>query len=219
MYNTGQRERLSEVDIKMYKIYWIKRSEHTDIYSQGYVGITKDFDNRIKAHKKNRKKTPLTDAIKTYGFDNLEIDIVDYADCLEDALKIEAKYRPDQGIGWNLQKGGELGVEPEWYNNPENSAKHSKATSLATKAGIAAKDSREARSQRAKDIWERDKDSRIDWSIGEKNGKAKLKESQVREARYELIPQGFSDKEIAEMFGVKSYVISFIRKGKTWRHV
>ena len=203
----------------MYKIYWIRRREHKDIHSQGYVGITKDFENRIKAHKKNRKKTPLTDAIKSYGFDNLLIDVVEEVSSVEEALKIEASYRPSQNIGWNLQKGGELGVESEWYDNPENSAKHSEATSVATKAAIAAKDSREARSQRAKDIWERDKDSRVDWSVGEKNGKAKLKESQVREARYELIPQGFSDKEIAEMFGVKSYVITFIRKGKTWKHV
>jgi len=203
----------------MYKVYWIRRSEHEDIYSQGYVGITRDFENRIKAHKKNRRKTPLTDAIKRYGFNNLIINIVEKAESLKYALEVEEKYRPEQNIGWNLQKGGEVGVEPEWYDNPENSLKHSEATSLATKAGIAAKDSREARSQRAKAIWERDKDSRKDWSVGEKNGKAKLKESQVREARYELIPNGFSDKQIAEMFGVKPYVISFIRSGKTWKHV
>ena len=31
-------------------VYWIHRPEHTDMFTQGYVGITKDIKRRFKAH-------------------------------------------------------------------------------------------------------------------------------------------------------------------------
>ena len=35
----------------------------------------------------------------------------------------------------------------------------------------------------------------------------------------ELLKQKLKDKIIAEMYNVKNYVIAFIRKGKTWKHI
>jgi hypothetical protein len=115
--------------------------------------------------------------------------------------------------------GGDIGVEPEWYSIPENSLRHSMKTSEATRRGIAAKDTTEARSERAKLNHKNNPDSYKDIVRGERNPKAILSEADVTKIKYELFPQGLKNPEIATMFGVKPYVISFIRTGKNWRHV
>jgi predicted GIY-YIG superfamily endonuclease len=212
-----QRERLSERDY-MYCVYWIHAQHHTDISTQGYVGITKNFDERVRAHNKNRKKTPLTDAIRKYGKANLVYSVL-HRDCpLSEALSLECQLRPEINIGWNLQKGGELGVDSSWYDKHENKEAHSKATSDGTRMGILKKDSKEARSERAKLNWKLS-DKYIGISKGDKNPRAILTEDMVRDIKYTHIANGLSNADIATMYGVKPYLISFIRTGKNWSYV
>lgn len=213
-----QRERLSEGDY-MYCLYWIRLKDHTDVYTQGYVGISKNFTERMKAHKKNRKHTILTCVIKKYGWDNLTIDILHSTLSKEEALSKEFKYRPHQNIGWNMQRGGEIGVESDWYSIKENSDKHRKATSEATKLGISKKDTPAARSQRAKDNWIQNKASYANVSKGSNNPRAKLTEEQVVCIKYIYIPLGISNINIANYYDVKPYVIQFIKTNKNWKHV
>lgn len=215
---SGQRERLSEADY-MYYVYWIRLQEFTDSSKQGYIGITSNLKERVRAHKKNRRVSHLTNAIKKYTWDNLIITILYSNLTQEQALQIEYNLRPSLNIGWNAQQGGILGVEKEWYLLPENKSKHSKATSEATKRGIADKDTTEARSLRAKESWKRNKNSYKNVSKGSKNPKAKLLEEQVYYIKYTLIPYNLHDKEIATIYNVKPYVINFIRKGKNWSYI
>jgi len=200
----------------MYIVYWIKSSEHTDLFTQGYVGITKNLKERLKAHKKNKRKTPFTCAIKKYGFKNLIVEVLHEVATLQEALSIEETLRPTSKIGWNCQKGGELGVESSWYENEANRNKHKEATALATKEAIKLKDSKEARSNRAKDNWKTGvyKDS----FTGSKNPRALLNETQVKKIKYELL-DNYTNSEIAKMFNVKPHVIQFIRVGKNWKHI
>ena len=137
---------------------------------------------------------------------------------MEEALELEALYRPTQNIGWNLQRGGEIGVEPSWYDIPENKLKHSMKTSEATRRGIATKDSREARAERARQNHLKS-DKYKDSVKGERNPRALLTETNVKKIKYEMFPKGLSNTEIASIFGVKPYVISFIRTGKNWSYV
>lgn len=211
-----QRERLSEGDY-MYCLYWIRLEEHTDKHSQGYIGITKDFTERMRAHKKNRKHNHFTCAKNKYGWDNLTKEVLIQGITLEEALFLERLFRPEQNIGWNSQEGGNLGVESSWYSNKENSNKHRNATAIGTRKGIADKDSKEARSYRAKESWHKSKHKRS--AKGEKNGKAKLSEAQVLDIKYKHIPSGLSNREIGALYKVQHYVISFIRSGKTWSHI
>lgn len=213
-----QRERLSERDY-MYSVYWIKSKAHSCTVSQGYVGITKNLAERLRAHRKNRKKTPFTDAIKSYGWSNLDIVLLGTSYTQEQALTIEALYRPFQNIGWNLQRGGELGVESSWYSIENNRSKHRNATAKATRKWIAENDTTDARSARAKQGWENASQERKELNKGSKNPKAKLTEQDVQRIKYEMIPAGMSNTEIAAMFGVKHYVISFIRSGKNWSYI
>lgn len=53
---------------------------------------------------------------------------------------------------------------------------------------------------------------------GVKNGNSKLKDDDVREIRI-LYGFGFSQRELAEMYGVKRSPIAFLLNGKTWKHV
>jgi predicted GIY-YIG superfamily endonuclease len=203
----------------MYIVYWIKEKNHTDCSTQGYIGITKNLKERLRAHKKNKKASPFTSAKNKYGFDNLIVEVLADNLTITQALSIEKSLRPRQRIGWNCQVGGELGVESSWYDIEENSNKHSKATSEATKLGIANKDTKEARAERARINWLVNKDSYKDIVKGSKNPRAILNEENVIEIKYSLIPLGKTNKEIAELFNVKPYVISFIRSGKNWSHI
>lgn len=213
-----QRERLSGEDY-MYCLYWIRLEAHTNIHTEGYVGITTNIGERMRAHKKCKRDTYLYNSIRKYGWDSLTIDIVIENITQEEVLFLEELYRPTQRIGWNSQKGGELGVESEWYSIKENADKHRIATAVATKLAIAEKDTTERRSQRGKQSHIDHADSYRDISLGSKNPRAILDEKAVKVIKYKLIPQGLSNKEIGVMFNVKGYVIQFIRTGKNWKHV
>jgi predicted GIY-YIG superfamily endonuclease len=213
-----QPERLSEEDNK-YCVYWIHTSNHSDKLSQGYIGITCNFKERLKSHRKNKKKTKLTDAIKAYGWNNLQKEILFGNLPLQKALDIEEIYRVMPNIGWNIQKGGELGVDKSWYNIPENKETHSLNTSRNTKLGILNNDNKESRSNRAKLSRINNREAYKNVSVGSNNGKALLNEEKVKVIKCKLIPFGKSNKEIAKIYDVKAYVIQFIRMQKTWKHI
>ena len=84
-------------------IYWIHLPEHTNILTEGYVGISKNPTNRLKSHKFRSNNPHLLNCFNKYP--NVVMDIVLEAEesyCLE----LEEKLRPDKNIGWNIAKGG-----------------------------------------------------------------------------------------------------------------
>jgi len=86
-------------------VYWVRHADHTDLLTQGYVGVTAYFDRRMKEHNKKTENRYFRHAIQKYGWDGLvkeQILIADEDYCLD----IEAKLRPADKIGWNLVKGG-----------------------------------------------------------------------------------------------------------------
>lgn len=86
-------------------VYWIHTPEHTNIFEQGYVGVTGRFQRRIREHSKLNTNPHLAYAIKKYGWDNLVKEQVIIAD--EDyCLEMETKLRPKLSIGWNVVMGG-----------------------------------------------------------------------------------------------------------------
>lgn len=216
--NSVQPERLSEED-SMYCVYWIKSREHSNIKNEGYVGITRNFKERMRAHKKNKYTTKLTSAIKKYGFTNLDKIILYENLTLKEALRIENELRPNINIGWNLQSGGFIGVEPSWYDNEKNKLHHKKRTSEETKKAIKKKDSHKSRSERAKISNAKHKDKYKEALAGEKNPRAILSEDNVKEIKFKLFKDGYSNREIAQIFNVKTHVIYQIRIGKNWKHI
>lgn len=88
-------------------VYWIHRPCQKNIWSEGYVGITKlPAKQRLLYHLRdaNRHNTPLANAIKKYK--DLIFEIILIADTRDYCGDIEAKIRPSMNIGWNIAKGG-----------------------------------------------------------------------------------------------------------------
>jgi hypothetical protein len=92
-------------------VYWIHLAEHTDIKTQGYVGITtKPVSKRFSDHCRKARKQPtflIHQAINKYGAENLVVDTI----CVtsrEHAKWTELQLRPEDFIGWNMRRGGAL---------------------------------------------------------------------------------------------------------------
>lgn len=86
-------------------VYWIRCADHTDLMTQGYVGVSARFNRRMWEHLTLNGNRHLTFAINKYGWDNLiksQILIAEEGYCLD----IERKLRPTDSIGWNCVAGG-----------------------------------------------------------------------------------------------------------------
>jgi len=98
----------------MAELYWIHLPEHKDMFSEGYIGITKHtakqrFRGHYKAahHKQRNTNCPIYNAIRKYG-DSLIVETVVISD-IDYVLDLEEKIRPDVKIGWNVKSGGAIG--------------------------------------------------------------------------------------------------------------
>lgn len=91
-------------------VYWIRHIDHTDLFSQGYVGISNNFNQRLRSHKSKPTNTHMKNAIAKYGWDNLIKEQILIAS-QEYCVMIEKQLRPKDFIGWNATLGG--GVPPK----------------------------------------------------------------------------------------------------------
>lgn len=88
-------------------VYWIRRPEYTDIFNQGYVGISSQpVMDRWTDHKRgtNGHNGILKSAIT--GNKDTVFEVVLVADNREYCEYIEGLLRPSERIGWNLAVGG-----------------------------------------------------------------------------------------------------------------
>ena len=96
------------VQCKACYVYWVRRSIHSDIKTEGYVGITDDIDRRFKQHRDSvdlvNYTSVITEALREH--DDIVFDIVETCNDREDAKAMERSLRPEYRIGWNVAKGG-----------------------------------------------------------------------------------------------------------------
>ena len=95
-------------------VYWIHHPEHTDMFAQGYIGVSTNTKDRWNNHKQQPQNKHLQNAITKYGWDSLIKEVVVVADtpyCLD----IELKLRSTKNIGWNIAEGG--GMPPKNINS------------------------------------------------------------------------------------------------------
>jgi predicted GIY-YIG superfamily endonuclease len=87
-----------------YCLYWIHYPDQSFPESEGYIGITSDFSKRIQTHSRYTKYAHVKNridsgAIATILQENLT---------KEQAESLEMQYRPEENIGWNIAKGGNI---------------------------------------------------------------------------------------------------------------
>jgi hypothetical protein len=86
-------------------LYWIRHKDHTDMFNQGYVGVSKNTEARWFRHSRYSDNQHLKAAIKKYGWDSLIKEVILIGEekyCYD----LEAKIRPNKQIGWNIAEGG-----------------------------------------------------------------------------------------------------------------
>ena len=86
-------------------VYWIHHPDHTDMFSQGYIGVSVNARKRWIDHRRHQENRHFANAVKLYGWDLLvkkQILIAEEDYCLD----IERKLRPEKNIGWNIAVGG-----------------------------------------------------------------------------------------------------------------
>jgi predicted GIY-YIG superfamily endonuclease len=88
-------------------VYWIHHQSHTNPYEEGYVGVTVDFERRLKDHLRESKKKTHTNQVLAENIVNSKI-IVDllHEGTEEECYEHERKLRPRTLIGWNIAVGG-----------------------------------------------------------------------------------------------------------------
>jgi group I intron endonuclease len=104
-------------------VYWIRLKEHTDIGTNGYVGVTINFEERMYNHFKVTSKLDchFANAINKYGWDNLIKEIV-FEGSQEECYAKERELRSKFQIGWNEAVGGFGGDRSKFidYKNRTN---------------------------------------------------------------------------------------------------
>ena len=84
-------------------IYWIHLPEHTNIFEEGYIGVSINPKKRLVEHKKRNDNPHLTNALKKHTDIIHTILLVGEENyCYE----LENILRPKENIGWNINCGG-----------------------------------------------------------------------------------------------------------------
>lgn len=110
-------------------VYWYHLPIHTDITTEGYVGVTNNQKQRHWEHVKgsNTGCYIMRRAFEKYGEDGIVKDVV-FIGTREECLAKELELRPTNKIGWNIVPGG--GDAPDCTGK-----KHSEETKAKIAAG------------------------------------------------------------------------------------
>jgi predicted GIY-YIG superfamily endonuclease len=97
-------------------VYWIKSQDHTDAYSQGYIGVSSKLKKRFVSHKNKPPNQHFKNAIQKHGWDKLEKQVI-FTGSEEACLAFEVMLRPNKHIGWNTEPGGSKPPVHKGVNN------------------------------------------------------------------------------------------------------
>lgn len=94
-------------------VYWIRDKDHDDIFTEGYVGITNNFNYRVSQHINNclnpkqykNYRTDFRECVQEGRHVASKIVIASREYCLD----VERNLRPSWAVGWNIAKGGDGG--------------------------------------------------------------------------------------------------------------
>lgn len=108
-------------------VYWLHLPTHSDVFSEGYVGVSTDPKNRVAKHIRNAQRgvhenSHLLNAIVKSG--NTIIQDTVAVGSEEYCYKLESKLRPQKDIGWNIAEGGSKPPNCKGRVSPFKNHKH-----------------------------------------------------------------------------------------------
>lgn len=91
-----------------YYLYWYHLKTHSDPYTEGYIGVTKDINRRYNEHMRNsnKLKNHFYNALDCYGKENVLLTVLHIVSDEREVYDLESIYRPDPNTGWNFAAGG-----------------------------------------------------------------------------------------------------------------
>lgn len=115
-------------------VYWYHLPEHTDIGTQGYVGITCNPRHRDLSHKRYASgATILQNAFAKHGEEGI-LKKVMFKGTVEECMEREFHYRPLKNIGWNIAIGGGVPPDPTGRKHSQTTRDQIRESNLKTKA-------------------------------------------------------------------------------------
>ena len=87
---------------KVYTVYWIRNKENTDPFCEGYIGVSANFNYRIRRYKQPGQKSHLYEKFLNGAI----VSVIAKGLFEHEALLLEKKFRPKRNIGWNYNSGG-----------------------------------------------------------------------------------------------------------------
>lgn len=105
-------------------MYWIRGLSHTDMFTQGYIGVTSNIKQRIYEHNRQLENGGghkyHRDLKKSFKEVDLYLEVIDCGS-RSSMLKKEFELRPVMNTGWNVAVGGQLnGVMCNFKNGSSN---------------------------------------------------------------------------------------------------
>ena len=88
-------------------LYWLRLPEHTDMFSEGYIGVSENIQKRIRSHKHRFKAI----------WDKIVIQLL-VISTKESCFDLEKSLRPTRNIGWNKSCGGDKNNKMQGVDNP-----------------------------------------------------------------------------------------------------
>lgn len=107
--------------MQIIKVYWLYSSDTDNIFTDGYIGISKNHKVRIYQHRKR--------------FGEFRYKIIFYGS-LAQCLALELQLRPLPGIGWNKACGGFEGYRLGHSDETRKIIKEKRANQIAPMTGL-----------------------------------------------------------------------------------
>ena len=81
-------------------IYWIHKESHTDMKTEGYIGLSENHNKRFLSHERWVR------VLSMELDEDIYLTPVFWCESKREALYKESELRPEAYIGWNISPGG-----------------------------------------------------------------------------------------------------------------
>lgn len=91
-------------------VYHICRNRDLTNFTKGYIGVAKEPTKRWGEHRRGKTNQHLINALRKHA--DVEFYVIFYGN-LEHCYQLEEELRPEENMGWNINKGGSQPPNPK----------------------------------------------------------------------------------------------------------